>query len=88
MTSENFSGVEQDTEEAFADRRTLAKLLVERIIVSRDETEGRARVDITYRFGPPALPEAESADGVELPGAVEGARQTVSEERTRHRRRL
>ena len=62
---ENFSEVEQDTEEAFADRRTLAKLLVERIIVSRDETEGRARVDITYRFGPPALPEAESADGVQ-----------------------
>jgi hypothetical protein len=61
---ENLSGVEQGTEEAFANRRTLAKLLVERITVSRDETEGGARVDITYRFGPPATPEAESADGV------------------------
>jgi DNA invertase Pin-like site-specific DNA recombinase len=62
---ENLSEVEQDTEETFANRRSLVKLLVERIIVSRDETEGRARVDITYRFGPPALPEAESADGVQ-----------------------
>ncbi|MDF2702137.1 MAG: resolvase protein [Rubrobacteraceae bacterium] len=62
---ENLSEVEQDTEETFANRRSLVKLLVEQIIVSRDETEGRARVDITYRFGPPALPEAESADGVQ-----------------------
>jgi hypothetical protein len=62
---ENLSEVEQDTEEAFANRRTLVKLLVERIIVSRDETEGRPRVDITYRFGPPALQEADSADGVQ-----------------------
>jgi hypothetical protein len=56
--------VGQDTEEAFRKRRTLIKLLVERIIVSRDEAEGGARVDITYRFGPPTMPEAESADGV------------------------
>jgi hypothetical protein len=62
---ENLSEVEQDTEEAFANRRTLVKLLVEQIIVSRDETEGRPRVDITYRFGPPALQEADSADGVQ-----------------------
>jgi hypothetical protein len=61
---ENLSEVEQDTVEAFAKRRALAKLLVERITVSRDEEEGGARVDITYRFGPPAIPEAESADGV------------------------
>jgi site-specific DNA recombinase len=61
---DNLSEVEQDTEEAFAKRRALAKLLVERIIVSRDEPEGRPRVDITYRFGPPASPEADSADGV------------------------
>jgi site-specific DNA recombinase len=61
---ENLSEVEQDTEGAFAKRRALAKLLVERIIVSRDEAEGSARVAITYRFGPPAIPEAESADGV------------------------
>jgi site-specific DNA recombinase len=61
---ENLSEIEHHTAEAFANRRTLVKLLVERIIVSRDETEGRARVDITYRFGPPSSGEAESADGV------------------------
>ena len=51
---ENPLEVEQDTEEAFAKRRRLVKLLVERIIVSRDEAEGRTRVGITYCFGPPA----------------------------------
>jgi site-specific DNA recombinase len=61
---DNLSEVEQDTVEAFAKRRALAKLLVEQITVSRDEEEGGARVDITYRFGPPAIPEAKGADGV------------------------
>ena len=45
-------------------RRKLTKFLVERITVSRDEGEGGARVEITHRSGPPAIPEAESADGV------------------------
>jgi hypothetical protein len=58
----NLVEVEQDTEEAFEKRRELVKLLVEKIAVSRAE-DGRAKVDITYRFGPP--PEgANSADGV------------------------
>ena len=61
---ENLSEVEQDTEEAFANRRTLVKLLVEWLTASRDETNGDARVEITYRFGPAALPEADRADGV------------------------
>ena len=47
----NLSEVEQDTEEAFESRRELAKLLVERITLSRDEG-GRPKVEITYRFGP------------------------------------
>ncbi len=34
---------------------------MERIVIGRDE-EGRTKVDVTYRFGPPAM--AESADGV------------------------
>jgi hypothetical protein len=51
--------VERDTEEAFEARRDLTNLLVERIEVSRNE-EGRPKVDVTYRFGPP-----ESADGVQ-----------------------
>ncbi|HZY57211.1 MAG TPA: hypothetical protein VFE09_05370, partial [Rubrobacteraceae bacterium] len=49
---ENLEEVEADTEAAFAKRRELVKLLVERIVASRDE-EGRPKVDITYRFGPP-----------------------------------
>jgi hypothetical protein len=73
---ENLSEVEQDTEEAFKNCRTLVKLLVERITVGRDEAEGRPRVDITYRFGPPEAPlGAESADGIQrLRGVREGTR--------------
>lgn len=37
---------------AFSKRRELVKLLVESIIAGRDE-EGKLRVEITYRFGPP-----------------------------------
>jgi len=44
--------VEEDTDEAFKKRRELAKLLVERIDVGREEN-GRPRARITYRFGPP-----------------------------------
>jgi hypothetical protein len=62
---ENLAAVEGETEEAFEARRELAKLLVERIRVSRGE-DGRPRVEITYRFGPPEAPLGEefSADGV------------------------
>jgi hypothetical protein len=49
---ENFPGVERDTEEAFESRRQLAKLLVERVSVSRDE-DGRPRVEITTGSGRP-----------------------------------
>ncbi|HEV2741628.1 MAG TPA: recombinase zinc beta ribbon domain-containing protein, partial [Rubrobacter sp.] len=44
--------VEENTDEAFEKRRTLVKLLVERIDVGRGE-DGRTRVRTTYRFGPP-----------------------------------
>jgi hypothetical protein len=54
--------VEQDTKEALRNRRELAKLLVERVSIDRDE-DGRVTVDITYRFGPPA--DSDSADGVQ-----------------------
>jgi hypothetical protein len=56
---ENLAEVERDTEEAFEARRELTNLLVERIEVSRN-WEGRPKVVVTYRFGPP-----ESADGVQ-----------------------
>ncbi len=51
----NLTEVEQDTEEAFEKRRELVKVLVEKIALSRNEV-GRTKVDITYRFGPPAAP--------------------------------
>ncbi len=54
---ENLQEVEADTQEAFDKRRELVRLLVEEITVGRTE-EGRPKVDIIYRFGPPA---AESA---------------------------
>jgi len=54
--------VEEDTDEAFKKRRELAKLLVERIDVGRDEN-GRPRARITYRFGPPRPPP-----GLRTPG--------------------
>ena len=57
---ENLEEVEGDIEEAFAKRRELVKLLVEKIAASRDE-EGRAKVDITYRFGPPVEEPAGSS---------------------------
>ena len=44
--------MEEDNEEAFESRRELVKLLVEKIVMVRDE-EGRPKVDITYHFGPP-----------------------------------
>ena len=43
--------VEDDTPEAYAMRRELVKLLVEKIVAGRDE-DGNVRVQITYRFGP------------------------------------
>ena len=45
--------VEQDTEEAFRERRQLVKLLVDSISVGRRQEDGRAELHVTYRFGPP-----------------------------------
>jgi site-specific DNA recombinase len=46
------SEVEEDTEEAFENRRQLAKLLVAGITAGTGE-DGQLDVQITYRFGPP-----------------------------------
>lgn len=53
---EGIAEVEADTEEAQTTRREFVRLLVEAVEVDRNEG-GRTRVRITYRFGPPALPE-------------------------------
>jgi chromosome segregation ATPase len=51
--------LEEDTEEAWRDRRELVEQLVEKITVSRTE-DGRAKVHIAYKFAPPV----QAANGV------------------------
>ncbi len=48
--------VEEDTPEGFEKRKQLVGLLVESISLGRSQQEGRAEVQITYRFGPPDSP--------------------------------
>jgi site-specific DNA recombinase len=55
---ERVSEVEGDSPEAFEQRRQLVRLLVQSITVGRDE-DGNTRVEVTYRFGPPAAQEPE-----------------------------
>jgi hypothetical protein len=50
--ADNLAEVEGDTPEAFQKRRELVQLLVEKITADRDG-DGRPRVHMTYRFGPP-----------------------------------
>jgi hypothetical protein len=61
---ERVAEVEADTEEAQVTRRELVRLLVETVEVDRTE-EGRTRVRVTYRFGPPAgeLPSPAQQNG-------------------------
>lgn len=56
---ENLEEVEADTQEASDKRRELVRLLIEEIVVGRTE-EGKPKVDITYRFGPPAAESSEA----------------------------
>jgi uncharacterized membrane protein YqgA involved in biofilm formation len=58
---ERTAEVEADTEDAQAIRQELVRLLVEIVEVDRTE-EGKTRVRITYRFGPPASPEHQNAE--------------------------
>ena len=61
----NLDEVEGDTQVAFEARRELAKLLVEKITIGRNE-EGKTKVEVNYRFGPPEVPLGEdSLDGVQ-----------------------
>jgi site-specific DNA recombinase len=53
---ERVSEIEEETHEAFAKRRELVKLLVERIDAGRDEN-GRTKIEVRYRFGPPEGPD-------------------------------
>jgi site-specific DNA recombinase len=64
-------GVEHDP----TTQRELVRLLVSAITIGRDE-HGRARVDITYRFGPPEVDLAEPELPEEEPALVAANRDT------------
>src|SRR5215211_481905 len=72
--ADNLEEVEGDTPEAFERRRELVRLLVQRIIVGRDEN-GHTRAEITYRFAPPSegvvesrVSDSEMFEEVPIPG--------------------
>ena len=65
----------EDTEEAFRARRQLVKLLAQSITVGkRYEEDGGVEVRITYRFGPPSPPPAESRGALSIPSLKNGSR--------------
>jgi site-specific DNA recombinase len=57
---DRLEALEEDTEEAFLQRREVVKLLVERITISAGEN-GEVKIDIIYKFCPP-----EPEEGAEL----------------------
>ena len=66
--------VEEDTPEAFSERKRLVGLLVESISLGKRQEDGRAEAQITYRFGPPPDSEAESASDSSVSGFKKGSR--------------
>jgi site-specific DNA recombinase len=67
---ERIAEVEGDTETAFEKRRELVRLLVERITADRSE-DGQARIEITYRFGPPSERSGEADQEESFVGGVQ-----------------
>jgi hypothetical protein len=65
--------VEEATPEGFEKRKQLVGLLVGSISLGKSQEGGRAEVQITYRFGPPPAPDAESDDSF-MPGLKNGSR--------------
>jgi len=65
--------VEDDTPEGFEKRKQLVGLLVESISLGKCQQEGRAEVQVTYRFGPPPASDTES-DELSMPGLKNGSR--------------
>src|SRR5215212_985353 len=64
--------VEEDTPEGFEKRKQLVRLLVESISLGKSQQEGRAEVQITYRFGPP--PDSVSEEDLSMPVGKNGSR--------------
>ena len=54
--------IEEDTPEAFRERKQLVGLLVQSISVGKREEDGRTEIQITYRFGPPSTSEVLEQD--------------------------
>ena len=65
--------IEEDTPEGFEKRKQLIGLLVKSISLGKSQQEGRAEVQITYRFGPPPASDAESG-GSFMPDLKNGRR--------------
>jgi hypothetical protein len=55
--SDRVEEIEEDTSEAYQKRRQLVKLLVSGVTAGW-EADGRIDVQITYRFGPPEVPDS------------------------------
>jgi site-specific DNA recombinase len=54
------SEIEEDTVAAFRERKQLVGLLVQSVTLGKRQEDGRAEVQITYRFGPPPTSNKES----------------------------
>ena len=54
--------VEEDTPEAFQERKQLVGLLVQSNSVGKRDEDGRTEIQITYRFGPPPASEEPEED--------------------------
>jgi hypothetical protein len=66
--------VEEDTHEAFSERKRLVGLPVESISLGKRQQDDRAEVQITYRFGPPSASDTESEEDVSMPVVKNGSR--------------
>jgi hypothetical protein len=68
---ERVEEIEEDTPDAFKKRQQLVRLLVEKIVATRDE-DGNTTIEITYRFGP-GLPEKPAAEGDEFVSDIQNS---------------
>jgi hypothetical protein len=66
--------VEEDAPEALGERKQLVGLLVESISLGKSQQEGRAEVQITYRFGPPPASDSASEEDLSMPVVKNGSR--------------
>ncbi len=66
--------VEEDTPEGFEKRKQLVGLLVGSISLGKSQQEGRAEIQITYRFGPPPDSDAESEEDLSMSVVKNGSR--------------